>query len=160
MDEQKTWVDHPVYHVYRNEACYWEAAILLPKSQTPITLNGEETSTATVNLVKATYGESAERLSTMEFQEEATRRITHTPEMLELLKNNWTGRDLTGWHVYGSILRPMTGIIIEGTVFLNGNGARYEGNGGRYEIYTYVVAKEPLDAGTIKHYTLVGVSHP
>ncbi len=79
---------------------------------------------------------------------------------MALLKSNWTERDLSGWHVYGSILRPMTGIRIDGTVYLNGNGARHEGRGGRYEIYTYVVSKEPLDAGTIKHYTLVEVSHP
>ena len=160
MNEQKIWLDHPVYHMYWNEAHYWEAAVLLPASQTSIILNGEETSTATENLVKATCGESSERLSTVQFQEEASRRITHTPVMLELLGNNWTGKDLRSWHVYGSILRPMMGIRIDGTVFLNGNGARHEVNGGKYEIYTYVVAKEPLDVGTINHYTLVEVSHP
>ena len=110
--------------------------------------------------VKETYGENAEQLSGVQFQEEVTRRITHTSEILELLKNNWTGQDLRSWHVYGSILRPMTGVRIEGAVFLNGNGARYGVNGVRYEIYTYVVAKNPLDAGTIKRYTLVEVSHP
>lgn len=156
MNEQRTWLDYPVYHVYRNEARYWESAILLPTSQTPVTLGGEETSTATVMQVKGAYGENVKRLSAVQFQEEVARRITHTPEMLELLKNNWTGQDLRGWHVYGSILRPMTGIKIDGTVFLNGNGARY----GQYEVYTYVVAKEPLDAQTIEHYTLVAVSHP
>lgn len=92
----------------------------------------------------------------MKFQEKVARRITHSEQMLAMLKDNWTGQDLSGWHVYGSILRPMTGIKIDGTVFLNGNGARYA----QYEIYTHVVAREPLDAKTREHYTLVTISHP
>ena len=95
----RTWLDHPVYHMYRNASRYWEAAILLPTSQTPVILNGEETSTATVKQVKARYGESAERWSEVKFQEEIERRTTHTEEMLALLKDNWTGQDLSGWHV-------------------------------------------------------------
>jgi hypothetical protein len=156
MNGQRIWLDHPVYQVYRNEARYWEVAILLPTSQTPIILIGEETSASTVKQIKATYGESAERLPEVKFQEEVERRTTHSEEMLALLKDNWTGQDLRDWHVYGSILRPMMGITIEGTVYLNGNGARYH----QYGIYTYVVAKEPLDARTREHYTLVTISHP
>ena len=156
MNELRTWLDHTVYKVYRNEARYWEAAVLLPTSQTPTIFNGEETSTATVKQIKETYGENAERLLEVKFQEEVARRITHSEQMLAMLKDNLTGQDLSGWHVYGSILRPMTGIKIDGTEFLNGNGARYA----QYEIYTYVVAREPLDAKTIEHYTLVTISHP
>lgn len=57
MNELRTWLDHTVYKVYRNEARYWEAAVLLPMSQTPTIFNGEETSTATVKQIKETYGE-------------------------------------------------------------------------------------------------------
>ncbi|HEU5376889.1 MAG TPA: hypothetical protein VFV38_15745 [Ktedonobacteraceae bacterium] len=160
MNEQKPWLDHTVYRVYRNEAGSWEAVILVPTSQTPIIFTGEETPEATVKQVEGTHGGNAEQLAEEEFQAEITRRTSHTPEMLALLRSNWTERDLSEWHVYGSILRPMTGIRIEGTVYLNGNGARYEGCGGRYEIYTYVVSKEPLAAETLKHYTLVEISHP
>lgn len=156
MNEPRIWLDHTVYKVYRNKARHWEAAILLPTGQTPTTFSCEDTSTLTVKQVKETYGESAEQLSEARFQVELERRITHSSEMLAMLKDNWTGQDLSDWHVYGSILRPMTGIRIDGAVYLNGNGARYY----QYEIYTYVVAPEPLDAGTIEHYTLVTVSHP
>lgn len=155
MNEQG-WLDHTVYKIYRNEARLWEAAILLPTSQVPTIQNGEKTPRETVEWIKEVYGESAARLSEGNFQEELERRITHSPEMLAMLKNNWTGQDLSEWHVYGSILRPMTGIKIDGTIFLNGNGSRYN----QYTIYEYVVAREPLDARTREHYTLVIVSHP
>jgi hypothetical protein len=131
-------------------------AILVPTRQTPTILTGGETSVLTVKQVKETYGESAERLPAVKFQEEVERRTTHSEEMRSLLKDNWTGQDLSSWHVYGSIHRPMAGIKIDGTVFLNGNGARDQ----QHEVYTYVVAREPLDARTIEHYTLVTVSHP
>jgi hypothetical protein len=153
---ERTWLDHTVYKIYRNEVRCWEAAILLPTSQVPTILSGEKTPGETVERIKEAYGESAARLPEVKFQEELERRITHSPEMLAILKNNWTGQDLSGWHVYGSILRPMAGIKIEGTVFLNGNGARYN----QYTIYEYVVAREPLDVRTREHYTLVTVSHP
>ncbi|MBA2681104.1 MAG: hypothetical protein H0U76_22240 [Ktedonobacteraceae bacterium] len=154
---QRTWLDHTVYRVNRNERTgNWEATILLPTSQVPMLLTGEKTSVLTVEKVRELYGESADRLPYDQFQAEVERRITHSEEMLVLLKNNWTGQDLSGWHVYGSIQRPMAGIKIEGTIFLNGNGAKYN----QYTIYEYVVAREPLDARTIKHYTLIAVSHP
>ena len=153
--EQKQWLDHTVYRVYRNDASYWEAAILQPKSTTMSIFPGDDTGTLTAQSVRERYGENAERLTEATFQREMNRRLTHTPEMLTLLKENWTG-DLSTWHVYGSILRPMSGISIPGTVYLNGGGARYE----HYEIHTYVVSPEPLDERTIEHYTLVTISHP
>lgn len=156
MNEPRTWSDRTVYKVYRNEARHWEAAILSPSSQTPTTFSGADTRESTVKQVEETYGKSAERLSEVKFQEEIARRITHSSEMLAMLKDNWTGQDLSDRHVYGSVLRPMTGIKIDGAVYLNGNGAKYY----QYEIYTYVVACEPLDAETTEHYTLVTVSHP
>ena len=154
---ERTWLDHPVYRVNRNKRTGdWEAAILLPESQEPMLLSGEKTSVLMVEKVRALYGERADRLPYDQFQAEVERRITHSAEMLVLLKNNWTSQDLSGWHVYASILRPMAGIRIEGTFFLNGNGAKYN----QYTIYEYVVAREPLDARTIEHYTLVPISHP
>ena len=155
MNENRTWLDHTVYRVYRNEVWYWEAAILLPSSHTPTLLKGEDSWALTMQQVKETYGEDAVRLSEGKFQQELERRRLHTPEMLTLLKNNWTERDLSTWHVYGAF-RPMTGISIAGTVFLNGNGAKYD----QTEIYTYVTAQEPLDAITKEHYSLVTISHP
>ncbi len=156
MNQQRTWLDHTVYKVYQNRDRSWEAAILVPTNQEPAFLKGLSSPSLTVKKVEEAHGESAERLSEAKFQEELERRRTHSPEMLAMLKQNWTGEDLSGWHVYASVLRPMMGIKIEGTVFLNGNGAKYEG----YEIYTYVVSKEPLDARTREQYSLVTISHP
>jgi len=155
MSEQKIWLDHTVYRVYRNDANYWEAAILQPKKTTASIFPGDDTGAETAQAVRERYGENAERLTEEKFQQELERRLTHTPEMLKLLKEIWTG-DLRTWHVYGSILRPMIGISIPGTVYLNGNGAKYQG----YDIHDYVVSPEPLDGATIEHYTLVTVSHP
>lgn len=150
---------YPVYKVYRNTAGNgpWEVAVLMPTDVEPtiITFHDAETSTAAVKAVKERY-DGAVRLTEYFFQQEVEARIKHTPEMLAMLEDNWTGQDLSKWHVYGSILRPMSGIRIDNTVYLNGNGARYQ----QYEIYTYVVAQEPLDERTIEHYTLVTISHP
>ena len=147
---------YSVYKVYRNQQSgYWEVAMLTPDSVTPEIFPGEETTTATVKAVKERY-EGAMRLTEYFFQKEVEARTTHTPEMLDLLVDNWTGQDLSAWHVYGSILRPMNGIRIDNTVFLNGNHARYQ----QYEIYTYVVSPEPLDEQIMEHYTLVTISHP
>ncbi|GCE32001.1 hypothetical protein KDA_74850 [Dictyobacter alpinus] len=157
---ERIWLDHVVYKVYRNEALVWEVSMLLPTSQVPITLSGEKTPGEIVDKVKGTYGESARRLSEQKFQEEVARRITHSSEMRALLKENVTGQDLSNWHVYASILRPMVGISIDGAIYLNGNGATYQGHQGHYEIYTYVVVQHPLDETIIERYTLVPISHP
>lgn len=148
---------HPVYMVRRKETfpCNWEVSILLPTDREPTIIPGEETAQATVNAVKEQY-EGAVRLTEYFFQQEVEKRRKHTPEMLAMLQDNWTGNDLSDWHVYGSILRPMSGIKIDGTVYLNGNGAKYQ----QYTIHTYVVSPEPLDERTIEHYTLVTISHP
>jgi hypothetical protein len=155
---ERAWLDHTVYKVSRNNKTHlWEAAILLPTTQEPTILGGEKTPGETVGQIKKVYGENAERLPEVKFQEELERRMTHSPEMLKMLKNNWTGQDLSDWHVYGSILRPMTGITIDGAIYLNGNGARYQEH---YEVYTYVVVQQPLDEKIKQHYTLVTISHP
>lgn len=151
----KEWLVHTVYRVYRNDAGYWEALVLQPKSTTASIFPGDDTGGETTQSVRERYGENAERLTEVKFQQELDRRLTHTPEMLKLLKENWTG-DLSAWHVYGSILRPMIGISIPSTVLLNGGGAKYQ----QYEIYDYVVSPEPLDQRTIERYTLVTISHP
>lgn len=154
----RTWLDHTVYRVHYNERTgECEAMLLLPTSQEPQFFPGEETAARLEEKLRAIYGESAVRLPDDQFRREEERRITHSAEMLALLRDNWTGQDLSGWHVYGSILRPMMGIRIEGTVYLNGNGARYHN---RQMIYEYVVARSPLDARTLEHFTLVLVSHP
>lgn len=157
MNTRRTWLEYPVYKVYRNPEGYWEAAILLPTIQTPTIFNGEETFALTLKQIKDTCGENSIIMSEKMFQEEVVRRTTHSDTMLAMLKDNWTGKDLSAWHVYGSISRPMDGIRIDGTVFLKGNGAKYQD---RYEIYEYVVAQTLLDASIIVHYNLVIISHP
>jgi hypothetical protein len=156
MNEVRIWAEHPFYNVRRNAAYAWEAVVLPAADQTPIILPGKETLPFTVAMVKATYGEDAERLPEAEFQTEMSRRITHSESMLARLRDNWTGQNLSEWHVYASILRPMFGIRVEGAVFLNGDGAKYE----QYTIHTYVVSREPLDEAILKHLTLVPISHP
>lgn len=154
---RKQWLDHTVYKVYRDEQSRcWEAAILTPSSnKAEIFKPFEETAIDTVSAVRQKYAPCV-RLTDYFFQMELEKRTTHTPEMLALLRDNWTGEDLSDWYVYASILRPMSGISIADTHYLPGNSATYQ----QWTIHTYVVAFEELSAHTIEQYDLVFISRP
>ncbi len=149
-------MEHTIFKVYKNDANYLEAAILTPKSGAkPTTFNGWDTLEEMIAQVKRDYGEDAERVPARIFQQEIERRTVHTPAMLAMLADTYAG-DLRECWVYGSILRPMSGIVIEGATYLNGNGAKYKG----WKIHEYVVMPGALDKATIEHYDLVFISHP
>jgi len=149
-------MEHTIFKIYKNDAGYLEAAILTPKSGAKQTIfKGLDTVEEMVAQVKQDYGQDAERVPVRIFQQEIERRTTHTPEMLALLEDTYAGNLQECW-VYGSILRPMSGIVIEGTTYLNGNGAKVNG----WKIHEYVVTPGTLDTAVIEHYDLVFVSHP
>jgi hypothetical protein len=149
-------MDKTIFKVYKNDANYLEAAILTSKSGTKVvTFNGWDTVDEMIAQMKQDYGQDAERVPSRIFQQEIERRTTHTPEMLALLEDTYAGNLQECW-VYGSILRPMSGIVIEGATYLNGNGAKYQG----WKIHDYVVTPGELEKSVIEHYDLAFVSHP
>ena len=82
---------------------------------------------------------------------------THSPEMLELLQkqSEFYERDMTSWHVYGSLLRPMSASwarLGDALFILSDKRAT--------NYHSYVVVPEPLSRATIEHYDLVFISHP
>lgn len=149
-------MEHTIFKIYKNDANYLEAAILTPKSGAkPNLFSCWDTIEEMIAQVKADYGQDAERVPARIFQQEIERRTVHTPAMLAMLEDTYAG-DLRGCWVYGSILRTMSGIVIEGATYLNGNGAKVNG----WRIHDYVVTPGALDERTIEHYDLVFISHP
>jgi len=99
----------------------------------------------------------AVRLKNADFQEELERRLTHTPEMVDLLKKQGEllGQDLSQYIIYGSY-RPVSASwarVHEQAVYIQVDPASTG-------YHTYVAVPARLDVETIENYELQFVSHP
>jgi hypothetical protein len=143
-----------IYQLTRESDGYFIAYILSLKSRKPSTMSGYETQVEFDTAVKEHYGVDTVRVPKKAFWEEVERRSVHTPEMLAVLRDSYMG-DLTGYHVYGAPMRPMSGswARIDGAVFINADKSTTG-------YHTYVVVPELLDRDTIERYELRFVSGP
>jgi hypothetical protein len=92
-----------------------------------------------------------------QFQEEREKRLTHTPEVVALLKRDGDllGEDLSKYFVYGSFNRPMdsTWARIQGAVYI-------QTDKWKTGYHTYVAVPELLENETVARYELRFVSGP
>jgi hypothetical protein len=143
-----------IYCLSRESDGYFIAYILSTKSRKTSTMSGYETQAEFDTAVKEHYGPDTIRVPKKAFWGEVGRRATHTPALLETLRNSYMG-DLSAYHVYGAPMRPMSGswARIDGAVFINADKSRSG-------YHTYVAVPMPLEKGMIESYELEFVSHP
>jgi hypothetical protein len=104
--------------------------------------------------VKARYGDNAICVPSRMFDEELEKCTVHTPEMLEMLKENPEG-DLSGHFVYGSPMRPMSSVwarVASDAIYIPSDRQKTG-------FHTYVAVLAKLGKEIIEKYDLIFISH-
>ncbi len=104
--------------------------------------------------VKEHYGNDATYVSPRFFQTALEDRRTHSPELLEILKNSGEG-DLSRRWVYGSPCRPIGRIWAR----IPGAAIYLDADREKTGYYSYVVVLAKLDKDIIDKYDFVFISH-
>ena len=148
-----------IFTAKRDESQYLYALVLLANSSSPTEFRdgGFEDMQDLRERVRHCYGEEAVFMPPSKFQLELVQRQTHTPEMVALLAQNGEllGQDITSYLVYGSPMRPMSGMWarIDGAVFIQSDKQQSG-------YHSYVAVPQLLNAEVAEKYELEFVSRP
>ena len=104
--------------------------------------------------VKEHYGDDVLYVPLRILNEELEKRRVHSPEMLEMLKNNPEG-NLSRRFVYGSPIRPMSSVWAR----LPGAAIYIPADRQKTGYHTYIAVLAKLNKEIIEKYDLVFVSH-
>lgn len=147
-----------IFTIKRDDDGYLYSLVLTEKSSKPTSMRGAQTVAELKEMVLQDYGQDAQFVPGRAFREEMESRLIHTDEMLALLEQESEARggfDLTKFLVYGSALRPVSGIWmrIPDAAFIQVDKAATG-------YHTYVVVPVPLCQGEVDRYELSFVSGP
>jgi hypothetical protein len=148
-----------IFTARRDESQYLYALVLAVNSSSPTEFRdgGFEDIQDLKERVCHHYGDDAVFMPPSKFQSELAQRQVHTPELVALLGQNGEllGQDITLYIVYGSPMRPMSGIWarIDGAVFIQSDKQQSG-------YHTYVAVPQLLDAEVTEQYELEFVSRP